>query len=341
MNKEKYTIQESMAAFEPPILIVSSFVGRGNYSIGEAFKQQCGDGVACYHEAVEDLLPSSAVQEDLQRYKWIANNLRFLFYLIYTIPLFYYRKYAREKWLCKTNLSVLEKKVRTLGIKTVICVSHRPAFWLSLLKVRTKLDFSLWGVLAEFGTNLGWRYIFWDSMNGYLSVIPQKQLKIDFPIGLSFKDLELPCRKEFFEMAHTKADKDNLLFVAGYWGQMEIRKAIDLIKRLLIEFPGLKVHVVCGTNEILEKEIRNYFSSNGYVKIYNNVDSLLDIMSNCASVVTKPGFSTLVEAHSAARKIFLLKGMPIAEDHNAAYAIDNFSAEWYSIENFKRWYTVS
>lgn len=336
--KENLGIQESLTAFKPPILIISSSVGKGNYSIGEAFKQQCGEGIPCYHMAVEDLLPPRAVQEDLKNYKWISNNLRVLLYLIYTIPLFYRLKYIREKWMVKTDLSALEQKVRTLSINTVICVSHRPSFWLSLLKARTKLNFSLWGVLAEFGTNLGWRFIFWDSVNGFLSIMPREQLMINFPSQVLFKNMEMPCCKEFFDIAASKADKNNLLFVAGYWGQVSAFMAVVLIKTLLREIPRLNVYAVCGTNEKLEKTMKSHLGSSDRVRIFGKVNSLIDLMSNCSSIITKPGFSTLVEAHAASRKIFLLKGMPVAEDHNAAYAIDNFSAEWYGIEPFKKWY---
>jgi len=42
-------------------------------------------------------------------------------------------------------------------------------------------------------------------------------------------------------------------------------------------------------------------------------------------------------AGAVRRKIFLLEGMPVAEDNNARYAIRNFNAEWFSIKRFKEW----
>jgi hypothetical protein len=62
------------------------------------------------------------------------------------------------------------------------------------------------------------------------------------------------------------------------------------------------------------------------------------LLRACASVVTKPGLGTILEAHAAGRKIFLLKGMPVAEDNNAHYALEQMRAEWFTLERFLRWY---
>jgi hypothetical protein len=34
----------------------------------------------------------------------------------------------------------------------------------------------------------------------------------------------------------------------------------------------------------------------------------------------------------------MLKGMPVAEDNNARYAISNFGASWFSLKRFRDWY---
>jgi hypothetical protein len=60
-------------------------------------------------------------------------------------------------------------------------------------------------------------------------------------------------------------------------------------------------------------------------------------MRQCGSVITKPGASTLLEAHAAARQIFLLPGMPVAEDNNARYARKAFQALDFSPDVFRRW----
>jgi hypothetical protein len=54
-------------------------------------------------------------------------------------------------------------------------------------------------------------------------------------------------------------------------------------------------------------------------------------------VITKPGMGTLLEARAAQRKIFLIKGIPVAEANNARYALEHFDAEWFSVAAFARW----
>jgi len=75
------------------------------------------------------------------------------------------------------------------------------------------------------------------------------------------------------------------------------------------------------------------------VRVSRTIPSLHPLLRVCASVVTKPGISTLLEAHAAGRKIFLLKGMPVAEDNNARYAVERMGAEWFTLEGFLKWRT--
>src|SRR5262249_10326008 len=155
--REKYFEVEHLSEhFEPPILIVITVVGRGMYSIGEAIQERLGGGGDVYHVPVKEVVSSEVVNEDLRRYNFISNNFPFLLYLVYKIPLFYYRKYLREKLFNLANLEALQRKIESLQVKTVICISHRPAFWVSNLKRRRGLDISVWGVLGEYGRNLGW-----------------------------------------------------------------------------------------------------------------------------------------------------------------------------------------
>jgi hypothetical protein len=62
------------------------------------------------------------------------------------------------------------------------------------------------------------------------------------------------------------------------------------------------------------------------------------MIKKCGCVITKPGMGTLLEAHAAERKIFLFKGMPVAEANNARYAVSNFGAEWFSLSSFRNWF---
>ena len=64
---------------EPPVLIISTVVGRGMYMLGEALRERLTGPLRVEHVAVEDYLPGGAIGEDLRRYKWLSNHFPFIF----------------------------------------------------------------------------------------------------------------------------------------------------------------------------------------------------------------------------------------------------------------------
>jgi UDP-N-acetylglucosamine:LPS N-acetylglucosamine transferase len=95
--------------------------------------------------------------------------------------------------------------------------------------------------------------------------------------------------------------------------------------------------VVCGDNTQAAAAARRAFGNRPNVEIHDVVDGLEALLAECDCVVTKPGISTILEARAARRKIFLLRGMPVAEDNNARHALRYFDAEWFTKESFQRW----
>jgi hypothetical protein len=336
MPSERYfDFGELSGHFKPPVLIVSTAVGRGMYTIGEAIRQQLGDDPPVYHVAVEDFAPPRVVNEDLERYKYISNNFPALLYLVYKIPLFYYRKYLREKLFDAADLESLRGKIEALNINTVICVSHRPAFWVSNLKRRERLGLSVWGVLGEYGKNLGWKYQFWEQIDGFLSPVGRQALGFRLPRHVRFMNVNLPARREYRDIAGVAGEVNSVLLVCGFWGQGPIA---EIAEKLSGAAPDLRIHAVCGENEKAFDKLRSLSARNAKIKAYGVVASLAPLLMECASVITKPGISTLLESHAARRKIFLLKGMPVAEDNNARFATEHFGAERFDVETFMRWH---
>ena len=331
------SLEKALSQFEGPVLIVSSAVGAGNISIGEAVRQRLANQEVS-HFQIERFLPAAAVEEDNHRYKFISNHFNFLLHAIYRVPFFYQRKLFREEHVRRTDLSLLANEIKRGGYRTVIAVSHRQAFWLSLLKKRKQGVFQLYGVLTEFGTNLGWRYLLWDEIDGFISPLPKDALCLPFSQKLRFIKAPLLYKKEYADLAGYKGKRDKVLFVAGFWGQVSWRKAVYLVERLLNAFEHLQVTVVCGTNQKLFNIFVRSLGTHPRLTIFGQSDSLCEMMKECASIITKPGFSTLVEAHAACRQIFLLKGMPVAEEHNASYALSHFGAKRFSVREFGRWY---
>lgn len=330
-----FDFAELRERFEPPVLIVSTVVGRGMYTLGEAIRQGLGDERAVCHVPIEELVSRGTVNEDLERYKYISNNFPALLYLVYKIPFFYYRKYLREKLFNTADSRRLREKIEACGIKTVICVSHRPAFWVSSMKRRGGLDVSVWGMLGEYGKNLGWRYQFWEQMEGFLSPVERRELGFELPNSVAFIKIKLPARREYRELAETEGDPDRVLLVCGFWGQGPIA---ETVKRLSDALPSLKIHAVCGESRDAYEKASRLFKDDERIQVHGVAPSLAPLLRECASIITKPGISTLLESHAARRKIFLLKGMPVAEDNNARFAAAHFGAEWFDVETFKSWY---
>ena len=336
MPGERYfEIEELPEHFEPPILIVSTVVGRGMYTIGEAIQQRLKHKHLVHHVPIEEFVSPEVVNEDLERYKFISNNFPVLLHLVYKVPLFYYRKYLREKLFNAARLGRLREQIEALGARTVICVSHRPAFWVSNLKRREGLDMSVWGVLGEYGKNLGWKYVFWEQMNGFLSPVSRDALGFAPPDQVRFININLPARQEYHDLSRVEGDINSVLLVCGFWGQGPIATTV---KKLSAALPDLKIHAVCGENKKACEQMQQLFNGNDRIQVYGVTPSLVPPLRECASVITKPGISTLLESHAAGRKIFLLKGMPVAEDNNARFAVEHFGAEWFDVKTFTRWH---
>lgn len=331
-----FDVEDLSEHFEPPVLIVSTVVGRGMYTIGEAIRQRLKDKHPVYHVPIEEFVSPDVVNEDLERYKYISNNFPFLLYLVYKIPIFYYRKYLREKLFNTADLGNLREKIATLGAKTVICVSHRPAFWVANVKRREGLNFSVWGVLGEYGKNLGWKYQFWEQLDGFLSPVESGALGFEMPQHVRFIKINLPARQEYQDISEVEGDINSVLLVCGFWGQGPI---VETVEKLSGAVPDLRIHAVCAENTKAYERLRHRFGNNEKIQVHGILPTLAPLLGECASIITKPGISTLLESHAARRKIFLLKGMPVAEDNNARFAVEHFDAQWFDIETFKRWHT--
>jgi hypothetical protein len=323
---------------EQPVLIVSTKVGRGMYSIGEALLERLGACPGSRHVAIEDYLPARAVNEDLQRYKLISNHAKLLLTLVYKLPFFYWRKYLRESLVGLGDLARLRDEIASTGIKTVICVSHRPAFWLSKLKRQTGLSFALWGLLGEYGKSLGWRYLFWDQVDGFMSPVPEYQTGLSLPMHVQLVSIDLPARREYEDLAQSAPGATDVLVTCGYWGQGPFVRLVWAVRRAL---PRVRCHVVCGENRLARRLLESLFRDDPLLQVYGVVDGLVPLLRCSRAIITKPGISTLIEAHAAKRKIFLVPGMPVAEANNARFALQRFGAERFSAEKLRRCFEQS
>ena len=96
-NAGNAQLSELLAQASGPVLIISTKVGRGMYTLGEAIAERIPAGVRIEHVDIESLLPVRGRREDLDRYRAISSNWPWLLNLVYRVPIFYYRKYLRER----------------------------------------------------------------------------------------------------------------------------------------------------------------------------------------------------------------------------------------------------
>jgi hypothetical protein len=311
---------------QPPVLVLSSLAGRGNRSIAEGILEEAPSDWQIFHESFEDFVSPDTKHKDLGHYHWIVCHAPSLLRLIYTIPFFYYRKYVLQRFFPASTTKPLHRYVQENGIRSMLCISHRSAFWASALKHHQKLKIDIWGVNTEFGESLGWRYLFWQSITGVFSPISWRRI----PPGVKFVKTPIPARRDFISVQ--RARKTELLLVGGLWGLGPIE---DLTKTLQT-LPQIVLHVVCGQNRELYNRLNRY-PQNSRVHLYGELPSLLTLMRRCGTIITKPGMATLLEAHAAKRKTFLFDAVPVAEDHNAEFAVRELGAEMFSLENLTQW----
>ena len=117
-----------------------------------------------------------------------------------------------------------------------------------------------------------------------------------------------------------------MLVICGFWGQGPIAR---IVGEILGAAPEARVHAVCGENDAARRALEAAAAGHTRLAIHGALPTIAPLLAECGSVVTKPGISTLLEAHAARRQLFLLRGMPVAEDHNWDHAIRRFGARPY------------
>ena len=322
---------EELAALPRPLLILSTAVGRGMYSIGEAVHERAAGAVE--HRAIEDFLPPAAMREDVERYRAISSRFPLLLHLPYRVPIIYQRKLLRERHLRTTDISPLSDHIERGGFRSILTISHRPTFWAGIAKERAGLDLPLVGLSGEYGSSLGWRYVPWSSVQRFLSPVPASELRFAVPAPTTMEVIPLPARAEYEALADVPGDPLAVLVVCGLWGQGRIDR---ILRGLRAISPELTLHAVCGENAAMLRGVESM--GDPKVKTYGVVPSLVPLLRQCASVVTKPGIATILEAHAARRAMFLIRGMPVAEDNNLRYALKFMGAERYTPATFRSWF---
>ncbi len=332
MNMNSSTIKKYVA--RGPVFILSTCAGSGTYSIGEALREY-SDTPAAAHRILEDFLPPRAVAEDLRRYRFLCEKAPFLLNAVYTMPIFYWRKYMREKNSSKITTPRLAEYIDAMRPGTVIGASHRATFWLSALKKKTRRDFFLTAVVTDFAMTLAWKYLFWDAIDRLIIPFSASQLPWKIPHTVEIVEATLPARREFYALKEKPSSRDEVLITGGGWGLGNIIG----VTRALSCHSALTLHVACGDNaKLYNMLIARYGIAHPRIRAYLPVPSLAPLMERCGSCITKPGLASILETVAAGRQLFLLPGLPRVEEHNASYALAHYHARRFSTQAFFDWH---
>jgi hypothetical protein len=326
-------LQAALDALPRPLLILSTAVGRGMHSIGEGLAERGAGRGELVHRTIEEFLPAKGLREDVERYRAISSRLPLLLHLPYRFTPIYRRKLLRERLFDTTDVSLLSDYLAKSAFRAVLAVSHRPAFWAGIAKERASLSVPITGLSGEYGSSLGWRFVPWSALEGFLSPVPRTALRFEIPEHVTFREVALPARRAYVELAAKPGRRDAALIVCGFWGQGRIDR---IVRELLEARPELELHAVCGENDRMRRRIVDV--TGGRVHAYGVVPSLAPIIERCAAVISKPGIATILEAHAARRMLFLVRGMPVAEDNNLRFARERLGAVNYSLRSFLAWY---
>lgn len=327
MNPNGIPLSEIMRKAVPPILILSSKAGFGNFSVAQVLLGQIPSEYQHYHYSIEELISDRLRHSNFDRYRDICENYPWLLEFVYRCPVNYAVKYIKELFLKDTDLKALARIIKDLNVKTVICTNHRAAFWVSALKARKEISCEVWGVLTDFYLGAGWKYVFHPEIERLFGMLE--------PFGVSerFRDkyekVELLISGRYQQLSAIKPERNHVLIAGGGWGLGRMEELSERISRRL---PEVILHIACGDNQRLNTLCREKFKGNPRVSIYPDIQNLFELIEKCAIVITKPGAITISEAYAAGRKILLTKGLPVIERTNRQYAIKHFGAKEFSFK---------
>lgn len=315
----------------PHVLILSSRAGAGNERVAEALRIRLNLPPESHHR-IEDLIGKQLKKRHFDRHRFLCQNFPSVIGCIHGSPISYRFKFLRETRDPQTlkNLSDLERTIRNGDFRTVIAANHRAAFWAAMLRQSNRIQTSLFGLVTDFAFSQGWIQNLWNQIDGFagppdLEGIPKALLP-------KFKPAPMATHPDF-DRSGCKP-KGTILVTGGGWGLGPIdRVALKLSQAL----PSKTIHIACGDNTRLFARLTRESVGRQNLKVHGWLPTLADLMRDAAAVITRPGASTLAEAHAAGTRIFLLPGLPVIEEANARHAVRVFGAETYTTKRVWDW----
>lgn len=327
------TVSNEIRDAPPPVLVVSSRAGFGNYRAGEALLRQMTPTRPAEHLAVETLVEDRLARANFVRYRFICEQAPWLLHGMYRLAL----PYRMKRWAIGSGenqeLGPLYRKLVQDGVQTVIATNHRAALWLGALKLKRKLSCKIWGCLTDYHFGAGWRHILWEGIDRFFGPIPPNQIPLS--IRSRYRQIPLPVPDDPASLQTDPGDPNQVLLTGGGWGLGPLASSARWLHR---SFRRIRIHVVCGDNRALFSRLQREYNGDARVCLYGAVPSLVPLLRSCRSVVCRPGALTITEAFLSRRTLFLLPGLPVVEESNASYAVRHFKAKHFHPRAFQEWY---
>lgn len=126
----------------------------------------------------------------------------------------------------------------------------------------------------------------------------------------------IPVREPFYDTTGLRRDHRSVLLMAGAYG---VLRDLKRITERLLALPDVRIHVVCGKNEKLKRELEASFAKESRLRIWGFVERIDERMRQASCIITKAGGITLSEAVQTCVPILIFKPFPGQEKENALY----------------------
>ena len=171
-------------------------------------------------------------------------------------------------------------------------------------------------------------HIFWENMDIDYFVTGADFMTVDFarkgipaekilPFGIPVQGkFEQHMEKSEARKKLALKDMETILVLSGGMGMGKMAAAV----KELVEFcPQFQVVVVCGSNQTMEKKLKDFAADKENVLILGYTTNIDEYMDAADLVYTKPGGLTTTEALTKDKPLMLMSPLPGVEEANLAY----------------------
>lgn len=240
-------------------------------------------------------------------------------------------EYSLSQLKNKIMASELLKYILQYEPDVIICTQVYAAQIIDILEEEKKITSITVGIITDFTVQTYWQ----DTKNIDYIVTGSEQLNIQlknrnisidkalpFGIPISNKFLYKDSKYETCQKLGIKNDIPTVLIMGGGMGLGNIDEYISQID--VLDF-DLQMLVVCGNNAKLYQKLKDT-NTNKYMKLYEYIDFVDELMNVADCILSKPGGITISESLAKGVPIVMIDPLPGIEDRNVEFLLNNGAA---------------